>query len=205
LKKVRLALALFGMLSILVALIAVGIELEGRLALIYGALGVVLLGLFGLLEWRHRHRRASPVPGRAAGLPGSVPRRGAALILALAAVALVASLLAMGAAQAHGLNAEQRRASRQARLHVAVWNETWSRIRSASGAPEGIPAPGVREAPDGVKTTIAVQRIGPARRGEPVRFALSTTAELERDHREAWSLVQRTMAGEYRILTWVER
>ena len=138
-------------------------------------------------------------------MSGPSTRRGAALILALAALALVASLLAMGGARAQGLNAEQRRAGRQARLRAAVWDAAWNRIRSASLSPEAIPAAGAREAPDGVKTSVSVQRLGSERRGEPVRFSLSATAELEGDRREAWSLVQRNGAGDYRILTWVER
>ncbi len=132
-------------------------------------------------------------------------RRGAALILALAALALVATLLAVGGARVQGLNAEQGRVNRQARLHAAVWDAAWSRLLSASRTADGLPVSALRETPDGVKTSVSVQRMSGTRRGEQLRFSLSTTVEFERARREAWSLVQRNESGDYRILTWVER
>ncbi len=193
-KKARQTLALFGYLSIGAAIVMRGIDLEGRLSWIYGGLGLVLLVLFGLLEWRHRQYRARPSS-----------RAGAALILALAAVALVAALLAVGGARAQGVKADQTRADYQARLRAALWDAAWSRLENASSAPDGIPAPVQREAPDGVKTAVTVQKLAAERRGEPVRFSLSVMAQFEKDRREAWGLVQRSQAGDYRILTWVER
>ncbi len=205
LKKVRITLAVFGVLSLLVALALKWVQWEGRLPWIYGVSGCGFLVLFGLLEIVHRKRRSNRASRGTKPFPATTSRRGAALIVALAALALVTALLAMGGARAQGLNTDARRAGRQARLRAAVWDAAWSRLRHADLAPGGIPASAVRERPDGVKTSVDVQKLGSERRGDPIRFALSVTAELERDRREAWSLVERNGVGEYRILTWVER
>lgn len=132
-------------------------------------------------------------------------RRGLALILALAALALAGALLAAGSARAFGLKAEQKRADRQTRLRLAAWEAVWSRLTAASALPDGIPAEGETLFPDGVQTAVKVEKVKSARRGDPVRFAVGVTAQWERDRREAWSLVQRQGAAGYAILTWVER
>ncbi|MFO7534699.1 MAG: hypothetical protein R6X19_03280 [Kiritimatiellia bacterium] len=131
-------------------------------------------------------------------------RRGLALILALAALALAGALLSAGAARAYGLKAEQKRANRQARLRLAVWDAVWSRLRVAAARPEG-PEAGETTFPDGVQTAVKVEKLKSARRDDPVRFAIGVTARWERDRREAWSLVEPQGAAGYRILTWVER
>jgi hypothetical protein len=132
-------------------------------------------------------------------------RRGLALILALAALALAGALLSAGAARAYGLKAEQKRADRQARLRLAVWDAVWSRLRIAAARPEGLPEAGETAFPDGVQTAVKVEKLKAARRDDPVRYAIGVTARWERDRREAWSLVERQGSAGYRILTWVER
>ena len=199
-KKVRFLLVLFGAFSLAVWLGLIASEWEGCLPWVYGGVGLVLLSIYGILEWRHRQRAY-----QRHDFPGSATRRGAALILVLATLALIATLLAIGGARVYTLRAAQGRADRQARLRAAIWDAAWTRLRLAAAAPDGAPIPAQRESPDGVKTSVAVQRIGAESRGEPARFALSVQAEYAGATREAWSLVQRNTSGDFRVLTWVER
>jgi len=132
-------------------------------------------------------------------------RRGAALVIALMAAALVGALAAAGGVRAYGLRADRLRDDRQARLRAALWHAVWAQLVEAAAVPDGAPADMQREAPDGVKTLVTVQRAGEPRRHEPVRYALSARAELGPERREAWALAQRERDGSYRVPIWVER
>jgi hypothetical protein len=132
-------------------------------------------------------------------------RRGAALLIVLAAVMLVGSLVAAGGVRRYSLLADQRRLDAKARLRIALWDAVWSDLRLAASQPaSGLPSGGRHEAPDGVQTAVQVQPAEKAGRKEPSRFYLTATAALGKDRHEAWALAQRTGDG-YRILTWVER
>ncbi len=126
------------------------------------------------------------------------------MLVVLAAVALVGSLLAVGGARRYTLLAEERRAERQARLRLALWDAVWSDLREAAGQPRGLPKSGSYQAPDGVQTAVQVQAAGGPGAKDAGRFSLSVTAALDKDRREAWALAQRADGG-FRILTWVER
>ena len=132
-------------------------------------------------------------------------RHGAALVIALIAVALVCALAAAGGARAHGLRAARLRDERRARLRAALWDAAWAQLAGAATVPGRAPAAAQREAPDGVKTAVAVQPAEEARRGEPARYALAVRAEIGPDKREALALTQCEQDGSYRIFVWVER
>jgi hypothetical protein len=136
-------------------------------------------------------------------MPAPAPiRRGAALLVVLAAVALVGSLLAVAGARRYTLLAGQKRDDVRARLRVAAWDAVWSDLRLAAAQPKSLPGGGPDEAPDGVQTVVEAR---PAAGGkESGRFEVSVTASLGRARHEGWALVQRTGEG-FRILTWVER
>lgn len=131
-------------------------------------------------------------------------KRGAALILVLAVLALTGSLITAAGVRAYGVKAAQTRTERQIRLRMALWDAAWRSLQTAAREAGPIPGPVEREAPDGVATSMKVERLDEGKRGGPVRFALSVTARLDRDRRDAWALVQRT-GTDLKILTWVER
>ncbi len=132
-------------------------------------------------------------------------RQGAALVIALITVVLVCALAATGGARAYGLRAARLRDERRERLRAAVWNATWTQLAEAAATPGRAPAAVLREAPDGVKTSVTVQPVGDARRGEPVRYAVAVCAEIGPARRESWALAQREQDGAFRIPVWVER
>jgi hypothetical protein len=131
-------------------------------------------------------------------------RRGAALLMVMAAVMLAGSLIAIGGGRRYALQADQRRLEARARLRVALWDAVWSDLRLAAGQARGLPPDSKHEAPDGVQTVVDLQPVAGLNPREPLRVSLSATAVLGSERREAWALAQKGGDG-FRILTWVER